>query len=92
MKLVLVYQAGIANVFQIQSDHSRKRLLQASFKECEWFMRGAQHAGASVDVAGCNQAGDIANADWSRDLDAQPFSDKFGCAWMQAAQPLYLCS
>lgn len=82
-KLVLVYQAGVANVFQIQSDGARKRLLQASFRECEWFMRGAQHAGAEVDVAACNRAGDIANADWTRDLDSQPFHDKYGCAWMQ---------
>ena len=83
MKLVLVYQAGIANVFQIQRDGSFKRLLQAAFNECEWFMRGAQHAGADVDVAGCNRAGDIINAAWTRDLDSLPFSEQFGCAWMQ---------
>lgn len=82
-KLVLVYQAGIANVFQIQSDGKFKRVLQASFIECEWFMRGAQHAGADVDVAGCNRAGDIIDAAWTRNLESLPFHDKFGCAWMQ---------
>ena len=82
-KLILVYQAGIANIFQIQEDGKFKRLLQASFKECEWFMRGAQHAGAWVDVAGCNRAGDIINAAWTRNLDSLPFREKFGCAWMQ---------
>jgi len=84
-KLVLVYQVGIANIFQIQSDGKFKRILQASFKECEWFMRGAQFAGADVDVAGCNMAGDIINQAWTRNLDSLPFSDKFGCAWMQKA-------
>jgi hypothetical protein len=83
MRLVLVYQAGIANIFQLQSDNSKKRLLQASFRECEWFMRGAQHAGASVDVAACNMAGDSIGQPWSRDLDNHPFSDQFGCKWMQ---------
>lgn len=84
MTLVLVYQAGIANVVQL-TDNGQKRLLQASFLECEWFMRGAQTAGADVDVAGCNMAGDILNTAWTRDLDSLPFSDKFGCAWMQRA-------
>ena len=83
IKLVLVYQAGIANVFQIQSDGTFKRILQASFKTCEGFMRGAQFAGADVDVAGCNRVGDIINAAWTRDLDSLPFSDQFGCKWMQ---------
>lgn len=84
MKLVLVYQAGIANVVEL-TDNGQKRLLQGSFEQCEWFMRGAQHAGANVDVAGCNMAGDILNKAWTRDLDSLPFSDKFGCKWMQAA-------
>ncbi len=88
MKLYLVYQAGIANVFQVQSDGAFKRLLQASFKECEWFMRGAQTAGAEVDVAGCNRAGDIINAAWTRNLDSLPFSDQFGCAWMQQPEAI----
>jgi hypothetical protein len=83
MTLILVYQAGLANIFQRQSDGSLKRILQASFKECEWFMRGAQHAGANVDVAGCNRAGDIINAAWTRNLESLPFSEQFGCAWMQ---------
>jgi hypothetical protein len=80
--LVLVYQGGIANVFEL-SDKGQKRILQASFNECEWFMRGAQYAGADVDVAGCNMAGDIANMAWTRNLELLPFHDKFGCAWMQ---------
>ena len=84
-KLVLVYQAGIANIFQIQSDGKFKRILQSSFKECEWFMRGAQFAGVDVDVAGCNMAGDIIDRAWTRNLESLPFSDKFGCAWMQKA-------
>jgi hypothetical protein len=69
--LVLVYQGGLANIVEI-SDKGQKRILQASFLECEWFMRGAQHAGACVDVAGCNMAGDILDKAWTRDLDSLP--------------------
>lgn len=85
--LVLVYQAGIANVIEINHDGKgrgiAKRILQGTFAQCEWFMRGAQHAGADVDVAGCNMAGDILNRAWTRNLDSLPFHDQFGCAWMQ---------
>lgn len=84
MQLVLVYQAGIANVIQLKPV-GQQRLLQGTFEQCEWFMLGAQHAGADVDVAGCNMAGDILNKAWTRDLESLPFSDKFGCAWMQKA-------
>lgn len=79
-RAVLVYQAGIANVFAVDSfnlsDYGREayRLVQGSFRECEAFARGLAAAGVLVKSAGCNQAGDIINATWSEDLG--PFRDK----------------
>ncbi len=82
-KAVLVYQAGIANVFAVTSynlsDYGRdaRRLLQGAFTTCADFARGLQAAGVMVKVCACNQAGDIATAHWTDDLESQPFSDKF---------------
>lgn len=82
-RAVLVYQAGIANVFEVScfnaNPHGRnaKRLLQHAFGPCEWFVKGLAHAGYSVTSMQCNQAGDVTEAQWSEDLDAAPFSDKF---------------
>jgi hypothetical protein len=80
---VLVYQAGLANVFSVESfdlspeKRNAKRLLQHAFTPCEWFARGLAAAGVRVTTWACNQPGDIVNAEWSNDLEAQPFSDKF---------------
>lgn len=82
-KAVLVYQAGIANVFSVSSfnmsDFGRdaRRLLQADFHSCECFARGLVAAGALVASAQCNQAGDISHSRWSEDLDSAPFSESF---------------
>ena len=82
-KAVLVYQAGIANVFAVdcfnQADYGRnaRRLLQYDFRTCEAFASGLDAAGVTVTTMQCNQAGDIINAQWSMDLDAAPFSEKF---------------
>jgi hypothetical protein len=82
-RAMLVYQAGIANVFAVDSfniaDYGRnaRRLLQHAFSPCEHFARGLAAAGVVVRTAACNQAGDIVNALWSLDLEAQPFSDNF---------------
>lgn len=82
-KAVLVYQAGIANVFAVDafnmSDYGRGavRLLQHSFTPCEYFARGLAAAGVKVATAQCSQAGDIASATWSEDLEAAPFSAAF---------------
>ncbi len=80
---VLVYQAGIANVFRVRClnmmpfGRSAKRLLQSDFRTCEAFARGLKAAGVKVAVAACNQAGDIADAYWADGLDDAPFSDNF---------------
>jgi hypothetical protein len=82
-KYMLVYQAGIANVFEVKSfnlsDYGRdaKRLLQHAFEPCEWFARGLGAAGGTVRSAACNQAGDIISAHWTDDLESAPFSDLF---------------
>ena len=82
-KAVLVYQAGIANVFRVDcfncSHYGReaKRLIQSDFRSCEMFARGLVAAGVKVTTMACNSAGDITNGTWSDELEAQPFSEKF---------------
>jgi hypothetical protein len=88
----LVYQAGIANVFEeipvrdtrsqastgltIRSD--RVRVLQSDFRACESFCRGLKRAKKTVRVAWCNEAGDIQESFWRfSDFSSAPFSDKF---------------
>lgn len=81
MKAMLVYQAGIANVFEVESfnlsDYGRnaRRLLQHAFLPCEYFARGLKAAGVTVRVAHCNQAGDITNATWSEDMGEALFRE-----------------
>ncbi len=83
VKVYLVYQAGIANVFSVEKatldPEGRKamRLLQGDFRACENFARGMAAAGCEVRTAGCNMAGDIANQPWTADLDSLPFSEEF---------------
>jgi len=82
-RAMLVYQAGIANVFTVAafnlSDYGRdaSRVFQGDFRTAEAIARGMQIAGVCVKSVACNQAGDIIRATWSDDLDAQPFSDSF---------------
>jgi hypothetical protein len=82
-RYVLVYQGGLANVFQVKSfnlsDYGReaRRLLQSDFKTAESFARGIAAAGGIVKSAASNRAGDIIHEQWTEDLDSQPFSDKF---------------
>jgi hypothetical protein len=76
---VVVYQAGIANVFRIQSMldlTGRERLLQGTFDQCEQFARGLACAGVIVRSMYCNVAGDCAERVWNW-LDAMdaPFKD-----------------
>lgn len=69
-KAALVYQAGIANVFAVESwnlsDYGReaRRLIQGDFRTCEAFARGLDAAGCRVASFCCNRAGDIASAHW----------------------------
>lgn len=83
LRIVLVYQAGICNVFHVTSfnlsDFGRDavRIYQGDFRTGETLCYGLGLAGAVVRTAACNQAGDIARAHWSEDLDSQPFSEQF---------------
>jgi hypothetical protein len=80
-KAMLVYQGGIANVFEVECfnlapfGRDARRLLQSDFKTCEFLARGMGLAGAVVRTAYCNQAGDIKDAVWSEDRESQPFSE-----------------
>lgn len=87
-RAMLVYQAGIANVFAVDHlsifasnrtsyDRNARRLIQGAFRECELFARGLNAAGTLVNTAACNQAGNIARSDWSQNLEDQPFSESF---------------
>ena len=82
-KAVLVYQAGIANVFAVKCfnmgpyGRDAKRLIQSDFRTCEAFARGLGVAGVVVVTMQCNCAGDIVDSSWSADLDEAPFSDSF---------------
>ena len=82
-KIALVYQAGIANVFEVSAflthpiGRETKRIHQASFGDCGTFVKGLLYAGYAVRTYACNQAGDITDSIWSTNLDEQPFSDKF---------------
>jgi hypothetical protein len=83
LRAVLVYQAGIANVFHVTSfnlsDFGRdgRRIYQGDFRTAESICYGLGLAGAVVRSAGCNMAGDIASQTWTEDLDSLPFSDNF---------------
>jgi hypothetical protein len=76
-RAVLVYQAGIANVFRVTRT-STDRIMQSDFTTCENYVRGLRDAGVNLTVAWCNMAGDIAGQPWNYDdFDRAPFSEKF---------------
>jgi hypothetical protein len=80
-KAMLVYQAGIANVFEVKSfnlanyGRNARRLLQSDFHTCRAFAQGLGAAGVVVRTAACNRAGDISRETWSEDFDSQPFTE-----------------
>lgn len=82
IRAYVVYQAGIANVFQVESfdlnaNRDGKQIYQGDFRGAEHFARGMVAAGASVRSAHCNMAGDVNLWGWSKDLDDAPFRDSF---------------
>jgi hypothetical protein len=78
-KYAVVYQAGIANIFQVDCfnacayGRNAKRILQHSFVAIEWFARGLMQAGAKVGMFSCNKAGDISEMKWTIGLEDCPF-------------------
>ena len=79
----LVYQGGIANVFEVDclnlADFWRnaKRLRQTDFRSAALFAQGLVTGGHIVKTAACNQAGDITHLQWYDKLSDMPFSDDF---------------
>jgi len=79
-KIMLVYQAGIANVFRVDcfnvnpNGRKEERLLQGAFATCQDFAHGCAAMGAVVRTCHCNMAGDIARQQWNLDLDNAPFN------------------
>lgn len=76
--IALVYQAGIANVFEISGDYAtgeRHRILQHAFIPCEWYAQGLRDNGNNLKVYSCNRAGDIKDAPWVEGMDDCPFRD-----------------
>lgn len=85
-KIMLVYQSGIANVFEVDamrlnaSNRGRTvRLLQGSFRDCAMFARGMAAAGCYVLTASCNVAGDASLVDWQPGTEGTPFRDSSNC-------------
>lgn len=81
-KAVLVYQGGIANVFEVNClsmtpfGRVARRLLQSDFKLCQYFAMGLGAAGVVVRTAHCNKAGDISEQLWSDNMESAVFSDE----------------
>lgn len=80
--LVLVYQAGIANVFAVNKAHAsaakretETRVYQGDFRTAEAMIHGAWLAGACVHYAFCNEAGDVARRDWDTAEESAPFRE-----------------
>ena len=92
---VLVYQAGIANVFKVgclnmgTTGRNAKRLLQSDFRSCENFAQGLAAAGVKVASAHCNKAGDIVNEKWSTDLEDAPFFKDFRPVWNKVSSTVH---
>ena len=62
--IALVYQNGIANVFEIEAPGKVRRLLQHAYSPCEWYAQGLRDAGNNLSVFYSDDAGDIANSYW----------------------------
>lgn len=79
----LVYQAGIANVFEVESANlspygrNARCFYQGDFRSAELIAKGLAIGMHIVHTAACNMAGDISNQTWTDDLDSQPFSANF---------------
>lgn len=79
MKFILVYQAGIANLFEVDrlvrhADSTAVRVFQGAFRTAEAMARGVMLAGAELRIASCNIAGDCSTAEWVRGTGGTPFS------------------
>jgi hypothetical protein len=82
MKAMLVYQGGIANLFEVDEltlepvGRNARGLYQGDFYSAHKLAQGMGMAGATIRTAHCNQAGNIAGSVWSCDMEDAPFSEK----------------
>ena len=80
MRFILVYQGGIANIFKVDCfnlcpfGRNAVRVFQGSYRCAENIAVGMGLAGAVVQSACCNEAGDITNSKWTEDFEAVPFN------------------
>ena len=80
VKIMLVYQRHIANVFQVDcfnvnpKGRQEKRLTQGTFAECEAFVKGCGAMGAVVRTVHCNvePRHDVARMQWTEDMSTAP--------------------
>lgn len=92
-KFMLVYQAGLANVFCVESftlkpeGRNALRILQTDFSSAQVFCHGVTAGGGEIRVAGLNEAGNIADRVWTADRDSLPFRDQFGDFMLQWMTP-----
>lgn len=81
-KAMLVYQGGIANVFEVDCfnlnpfGRKAKRIYQGYFEGAQLFCQGLAVAGITVRTAGCNEAGDIMNSQWTENFESLPFAEQ----------------
>ena len=91
-KAVIVYQGGIANIFEVDSfnlsnyGREARHILQSDFHTCEIFARGLGHAGYRVGSASCNKAGSIIDQKWTQGLNDCPFRDSAHPVWVGVAE------
>lgn len=74
---ILLYQAGIANLFMAEPQEPVVRLVQSDFRTCEHIAAGLIMAGATVAVWNANVAGDalLQIAAWKKGAGG-PFADQ----------------
>lgn len=66
---------------QIPFERNAQRLLQSTFRDCEYFARGMAEAGCFVTSMNCNKAGNIQDLHWDIHLENAPFRESL--------QPVY---
>lgn len=82
LRFALVYQAGIANLFEVDSfnasdmGRNARRIYQGDFTSAARLAQGAGYAGAFVRTFWCNAAGDIAKMHWQKTSEGQPFAEQ----------------
>jgi len=81
-RAMLVYQGGLANVFNVDSfnlspyGRNARRIYQGAFGQAIMLVKGMALGGYLIRTAGGNYAGDITNQTWTDDLESLPFSDQ----------------